>query len=123
MLTQGVLGQLTAMHFLWSTRKHASYFDAQWRTQRPGGGPILINLIHDIDLMRHFGGEVTRIYAELGHDARGFEVEDVIAATVGSLLVPSVPSSPLMRLHRRGVGNLVAEKIRLCQRLDAIATG
>ena len=124
MLTQGVLGQLTAMHFLWSTRKHASYFDAQWRTQRPGGGPILINLIHDIDLMRHFGGEVTRIYAELGHDARGFEVEDVIAATVrfasgaiGSIVASDASPSPWSWELGSGENPLMPATGRNCYRL------
>jgi len=103
MLSEGAVGELTALHFLWSVRKHASYYDTGggWRKQRPGGGPVLINLIHDIDLMRHFGGDITRIYAELGHAARGFEVEDVIAATVrfssgavGSIVASDASPSP-----------------------------
>lgn len=83
MIDSGRLGELTALQFIWALRKHDAYYDMRWRVSHAsGGGPVLINLIHDIDLMRHFGGEIVRVYAELGHAARGFEVEDAIAVTV-----------------------------------------
>ncbi|MEM7254759.1 MAG: Gfo/Idh/MocA family oxidoreductase [Pseudomonadota bacterium] len=77
------MGTVIGMQLLWALRKHDRYFDARWRTQRAGGGgPALINLIHDIDLMRGIAGNVNRVYAELGHTARGLEVEDTISATL-----------------------------------------
>lgn len=102
MIDGGSIGKLTALQSIWALRKHDAYYDTRWRVSRAaGGGPGLINLIHDIDLMRHFGGEIVRVYAELGYGARGFDVEDTIAATVrfssgavGSLMTSDATPSP-----------------------------
>ncbi|MBT6277240.1 MAG: Gfo/Idh/MocA family oxidoreductase [Chromatiales bacterium] len=124
MLEEGQLGSLTALQFIWALRKHDSYFDTTWRTVRPGGGPGLINLIHDIDLMRHLGGDITRVYAELGHDARGFEVEDVIAATlrfksgaVGTIITSDATPSPWGWEQGSGENPDVPQTERNCYRL------
>ena len=37
--------------------KPDDYFEAEWRRQE-GAGPVFLNLIHDIDLLRHLVGEV-----------------------------------------------------------------
>lgn len=56
------------------------YFQAApWRT-RKGAGPISVNLVHDVDLLRHFCGEVTRVQAVSVPSVRGFENEDLAAA-------------------------------------------
>jgi predicted dehydrogenase len=61
--------------------KPARYFeDGAWRT-RKGGGPILINLIHEIGLMRLFYGEIKSVSALAGRNIRNFEVEDSVAIT------------------------------------------
>jgi predicted dehydrogenase len=56
------IGKLIAVSAVWALRKHDGYFDHQWRRD-PGGGPVLINQIHDIDLLRHFCGEIDRVFA------------------------------------------------------------
>ena len=62
--------------------KPAHYFvDGAWRT-RTGGGPILINLIHEIGLMRHFCGEISQVVALAGNSVRGFEVEDSVSISL-----------------------------------------
>ena len=43
-------------------------------------GPVLTNLIHEIDTLRYICGEVASISAEVSHDVMGFEKED--AATM-----------------------------------------
>lgn len=59
--------------------KPTQYFaDGAWRT-RIGGGPILINLIHEIGLMRHFCGEIFSVVALASSSVRNFEVEDSVS--------------------------------------------
>ncbi len=74
----GAIGTLLAVSVIWAVRKPAAYFDLEWRRQ-PGGGPVLINLIHDIDCLRAICGEVERVYAETGRVGRAFDVEDTAA--------------------------------------------
>jgi predicted dehydrogenase len=77
-IAQGQLGQLTAVVGLWLLRKPDSYFDVAWRRE-PGGGPVLINLIHDIDDLRFICGEIVEVQALTSNKARGFAVEDTAA--------------------------------------------
>ena len=53
------------------------YFNsAPWRKQK-GAGPIYVNLIHDIDLLRYFCGDVRSVFAYGVPSKRGYENEDV----------------------------------------------
>ena len=62
--------------------KPYQYFvDGPWRT-RIGGGPILINLIHEIGLMRHFCGEISSVVALASNVVRNFEVEDSVSISL-----------------------------------------
>jgi predicted dehydrogenase len=74
----GQIGRLTAVAALWMLRKPDDYFDVAWRREA-GGGPILINLIHDIDNLRFVCGEITEVQALTSNAARGFPVEDTAA--------------------------------------------
>lgn len=74
----GGLGQLTAVVGLWLLKKPDDYFDVAWRREQ-GGGPLLINLIHDIDNLRFICGEITEVQALTSNKVRGFAVEDTAA--------------------------------------------
>lgn len=75
-IDQGELGQLVGAQLTWVLRKPDDYFAAgEWRTQT-GGGPIWINLIHEIDLLRYFLGEIIEISAMISNKVRGNVVED-----------------------------------------------
>ena len=56
----GDLGRLVAVHGMFWLYKPDDYFDVEWR-RKPGAGPVYINLIHDIDLLRHLIGEVASV--------------------------------------------------------------
>jgi predicted dehydrogenase len=61
--------------------KPEKYFEEGcWRTE-VGGGVLLINLIHEIGLMRHLCGEIQSVTALSGHEMRNFAVEDSV--TIG----------------------------------------
>jgi predicted dehydrogenase len=96
----GELGALVAVSVLWTMLKSRDYYQVGWRTQ-PGGGPVLINLAHDIDNLRFMCGEIRSVYAATSSATRGFAVEDTASITLefengalGSILVSDAVPSP-----------------------------
>lgn len=74
-IESGRLGRIVAVHAFFWLMKPDDYFDVSWRRQ-PGAGPILVNLIHDIDLMRHLVGEIADVTAWTSATVRGHPVEE-----------------------------------------------
>ncbi|OUM03670.1 Gfo/Idh/MocA family protein [Variovorax sp. JS1663] len=96
----GALGRPVSATVLCTWLKPRDYFDVAWRRQQ-GGGPILINLIHDIDLMRHLYGEIEAVQALASNAVRGFEVEDTAAVllrfrngALGTVTVSDTAAAP-----------------------------
>lgn len=80
LLVQGAVGRVVGATMIWALAKDRSYFQDQWRISR-GGGPLLLNGIHDIDTIRYMTGlHITRVYAITRNTIRGNPVEDVVAA-------------------------------------------
>lgn len=71
----GELGQLTVSSFHYMIYKNDEYFDVAWRRKK-GAGPILVNLVHDVDLLRYLLGEPVAVQGMQSSAARGFETED-----------------------------------------------
>lgn len=101
LLQQGALGKLIGVSVLWTIHKPEEYFQITWRTQRPNGGPALINLIHEIDSLHFLCGPITQVYAQSSSAIRGFAVEDSLAATLtfangafGSILLSDAAAAP-----------------------------
>jgi predicted dehydrogenase len=74
----GGLGRLAAVSALWLLQKPDDYFDTRWRRE-PGGGPLLINFIHDVDDLRFICGEITEVRAMTAAAIRKSGVEDSAA--------------------------------------------
>ena len=98
------LGRLIAINGLWTVYKPLSYFHQPtdlWRRFSSTGGPIRINLIHEIDLLHYWYGPITRVYAEPTLKQRGFDAEEGAAITlrfqsgmVGTFLLSDAVPSP-----------------------------
>lgn len=74
-LERGAVGQIVSVQAMFWLYKPDDYFEADWRRQE-GAGPIFLNLIHDVDLLRHLVGEVEQVQALESHVVRGNPVED-----------------------------------------------
>jgi predicted dehydrogenase len=74
-IESGQLGQIVSVHAQCWFYKPTKYFVEAWRRER-GGGPLLINAIHDIDNLRYLCGEIVEAQALLSNQLRGLEVED-----------------------------------------------
>lgn len=96
----GRLGTPVTATVLCTWLKPDDYFAMAWRREK-GGGPILINLIHDIDLLRFLFGEIESVQAMVSHAIRGFEVEDTSAiicrfrnGALGAISVSDTAAAP-----------------------------
>ena len=75
MVDSGRLGEIVAVHGSFWLSKPDGYYDVAWRREA-GAGPVLINLIHDVDLLRYLCGEVVAVQSMSSNKQRGFAVED-----------------------------------------------
>ncbi|MHA7889181.1 MAG: Gfo/Idh/MocA family protein [Roseicyclus sp.] len=97
MIDEGLVGEIRAVQATCWFYKPDHYFDtAPWRKER-GAGPVSVNLVHDVDLIRHLCGEVESVSARAAPSRRGFANEDVAAAvltlTNGAIVTISVSDS------------------------------
>lgn len=72
LLTSGRIGTPVTATLIWAMRKPESYFSQNWRS-KGDGSPVMINLVHDLDLLNHVFGTITEIAALRGMSLRGGE--------------------------------------------------
>lgn len=81
-IESGVLGKIVAVmgSVLFYKAENEGYFDgaSAWRRE-PGGGPILLNMIHEIGNLRSLCGEIVAVQAFTSNATRNFPVEDTAA--------------------------------------------
>lgn len=100
LLAAGAIGRPAGVSVVWSLRKHDGYFAEPWRVAA-GGGPILLNLVHEIDLLRFVLGEIAEAACLASAALRGGPVEDGAAlalrfagGALGSVLLSDAGLSP-----------------------------
>ena len=80
-IAQGRIGKLMGVTGQWTTRKDDDYYNAAWRRDVKAG-PILTNLIHEIDLLRFICGDIATVSAEVTHHDQEFDKEDAVAISM-----------------------------------------
>jgi predicted dehydrogenase len=100
-IKSGILGRLVAVQGAAMFYKPDHYYDeAPWRRE-PGGGPILLNMTHEVGNLRAMVGEIVAVQAFASNAIRGFPVEDTVAinlkfqnGALGSFLLSDTAGSP-----------------------------
>lgn len=99
-IASGALGTITTVSVHYMIYKPDTYYDIPWRREK-GAGPILVNMVHDVDLLRYLIGEPLELQGMSANKARGFEVEDSAVVNVrfdngalGSITLSDAAASP-----------------------------
>ena len=96
----GELGQVVAVNGQWTVRKAEDYYESSWR-KKWKAGPILTNLIHELDSLRYICGDVHSICAEISNEICKWEKEDAAAVilrfmngAIGTFIISDQATSP-----------------------------
>lgn len=100
LLSSGVLGRIVTVQGSAQFFKPESYFEqGPWRSKL-GGGPILLNMIHEISNLRALLGEIEAVQVISSSEVRGAEVEDTAvinlrfeSGTLGSFVLSDCAAS------------------------------
>lgn len=94
------MGALVATNTLVTMRKPDSYYEVGWRRSE-GAGPLLVNLIHEVDLLRAVCGEIEAVQAAATKLNRGFAFDDTAtvllhyaSGALGTLVISESTPSP-----------------------------
>lgn len=105
------IGDVLAIQGSWCLKKHHEYYN-DWRKSR-SGGPMLINLVHDLDLLQYLLGPVQSVFAEplknlRDHDDEGCSlVLKFKSGTIGTFVVSDNIPSPFNFENATGENPLI----------------
>ncbi len=103
-LRSGELGKVINMRGVYGKAKLITFNQPDWRTRREiaGGGVLLDQGIHMVDLMRLFGGEFLDVHSFISNTHWGYDVEDNAYALMRSQdgVVAMLNSSATQWRHR-----------------------
>ncbi|KAK7192815.1 hypothetical protein DPSP01_011236 [Paraphaeosphaeria sporulosa] len=96
------LGKIVAVSGLWTIYKPPEYFEPPMEWHRAeSAGPVLINLVHDVDILHYWFGPIVRVSAEKTMSQRGHPAEEGAAiilrfanGIVGTFLLSDAVVSP-----------------------------
>jgi predicted dehydrogenase len=119
-LESGKLGKLVTVHAFFWLMKPDDYFDLEWRRKK-GAGPVMMNMIHDIDLLRYFCGEVEAVQAFQSNAMRGNEVDETTVVSLrfasgilGTVNVSDTVVAPWSWEHTTGENPAYPKSDQLC---------
>ena len=103
-LDSGELGAVINMRGMYGKAKLITFNQPDWRTKRAvaGGGVLLDQGIHMVDLMRLFGGDFNQVHSFISNSHWGYDVEDNAYALMRSSdgVVAMLNSSATQWRHR-----------------------
>ena len=80
-IDSGKLGNNVSANVLCWLYKHKEYYKEKWRISK-GGGPLGINLVHDIDMICYLLGPIQYVQAFTTNKNRKFKVEDTATVSL-----------------------------------------
>lgn len=117
----GELGSVVSLRGVYGKSRLITFDQSDWRTRRhiAGGGVLLDQGIHMVDLIRLFGGEFNEVHSCVSNEYWGYDVEDNAYALMRarSGVVASLTSSATQWRHQFSLevtmsrGSLVLEGI------------
>jgi len=94
------IGQIIGLSGIWGLKKDIEYFSPSWRKEI-SAGPVITNLIHEIDCLRFIFGEIKAVSSFSSNSVRGFKKEDIVSVNLkfknkilGNFLITDSGSSP-----------------------------
>jgi predicted dehydrogenase len=81
LIDKGKLGNIVSANVLCWLYKHKAYYNEKWRISK-GGGPLGINLVHDIDMICYLLGPIQYVQAFTTNKNRKFKVEDTATVSL-----------------------------------------